>query len=381
MATPKRRPWRTLLAVFGIYALLAGSSLVVVNRSVGEISDLRMMAMFELAVHSSLLRGEADLYLDALSRPATDSKRLNARVATRVANITGLLSRVEETGILTPEIMTRVSRLRADLALLRAAGGMADPTVGERFRTEIVSTVKDLQHAAELTITGQTKALNTFSAWTIWLSAALAGFGLLVVMLVADLRAKNSRLLKLSNQDALTGLSSRRHAQQRGTAMAEAARHEATPLTLAVIDIDHFKSVNDTHGHLVGDEVIRTVAAMLGEMAGHNAVSARMGGEEFLIVMPRTGTATAVAVCEKLQAALAERPLGTLPRVTISVGVATGLGHSADFARLYQLADQALYDAKRRGRDRIAIHSETDTIHTLARHRRNPPHAAQAAQA
>lgn len=358
------------------YLLAAGLALTAVDRSVDQIKTIRMMSMFELAVHSSLLRGEADLYLATFSAGTDrgDQTRLSNRVATRVANISGLLARVRSLDVLDADVAERIERLRADLGLLKSAGGASDPQVVERFRQQIITTVQTLQHATELTITQQTKALDVFSGWTRELTAVLAGIGLIVLLLVYNLQAKNRQLLVLSNQDALTGLSSRRHAHQQGLHHIQAARADGTGLCMAVIDIDHFKAVNDRFGHLVGDQVIRRVADELAGLPGTGKLAARMGGEEFLLLWPRSDLTTATARCMLLQARLAGLDHGVLPKVTVSIGLAVGQGAEVDFDRLYHMADEALYVAKHRGRDGIAFYGEADLIHSVG----HPPAAGVA---
>lgn len=367
----KRFPHSGLLlaGLLAVYVVAAGLALAAVDRSVGQIKTIRMMSMFELAVHSSLLRGEADLYLATFTGGAdrTDQARLSNRVATRVANIAGLLARVRSLDVLDAEVAERIERLRVDLGLLKSAGGVSQPEVAERFRQQIITTVQTLQHAAEHTITHQTEALDTFSGWTRELTAILAGIGLVVLLLVYNLHAKNRQLLVLNNQDALTGLSSRRHAHQQGLLHTQAARADGTALCLAVIDIDHFKAVNDRYGHLVGDQVIRRVADALAGLPGAGKLAARMGGEEFLVLWPRTDVGTATSWCAQLQAGLAGLDQDLLPKVTVSIGLAAGQGAEVDFDRLYHMADEALYVAKRRGRDGIAFYGEADLIHTVAR--------------
>lgn len=169
----------------------------------------------------------------------------------------------------------------------------------------------------------------------------------------AALAVSNARLMadltRLAESDPLTGLANRRAFDQ--AFAREAARSARTfePLTVIVLDIDHFKGVNDEHGHECGDDVLRHVGRRLADGARKMDVAARLGGEEFAVLLPDCGPAEGMDAAERLRAAIAaEAPLP----VTASAGVAT-LGVNVDDAsQLVGAADDALYEAKRTGRDR-----------------------------
>ena len=158
--------------------------------------------------------------------------------------------------------------------------------------------------------------------------------------------------------DDLTGLANRREtiaSLERAT--ASATRYER-PLALAIIDIDHFKNVNDTHGHPAGDAVIRKVALTAAEvMRGQDTVG-RLGGEEFAVVLPDCSAQDALAACERLRVAIRETDLeletGQRVFVTLSVGIAV-LGEGDTAADMIARADAALYEAKHGGRDRVLL--------------------------
>ncbi len=163
------------------------------------------------------------------------------------------------------------------------------------------------------------------------------------------------RTERMATTDGLTGLVNHRTFQERFDArLAEASRY-GRRLSLLLTDIDHFKSVNDTYGHPVGDQVLRGVAALLGQEARTTDLVARYGGEEFAIVMPETDAAGARVIAERIRervaAAVSETGLGPL-RVTVSIGLATFPADGDRKARLVEAADGALYAAKRGGRNR-----------------------------
>ena len=170
------------------------------------------------------------------------------------------------------------------------------------------------------------------------------------------LSLRNAELLgeveRLATRDSLTGLANRRLFDE--SVQREAARSArlGAPLSLLVLDVDHFKQVNDTYGHQTGDDVLREVAdALVANTKGFD-VAARYGGDEFVVLLPGCRHDDAIAVAQRARAAIA-REVGGAP-VSISVGVATMPDNACDAERLLAAADAALYDAKRTGRDRVS---------------------------
>ena len=160
----------------------------------------------------------------------------------------------------------------------------------------------------------------------------------------------NRRLAEQALTDHLTGLANRRHgAHELERAVALAVRH-GQALALARIDVDHFKSVNDTHGHQTGDEVLAEVAARLLRAVRGGDELARWGGDEFVVIQPATERGGAARAAERLRAAVASAPVGALD-VTVSVGWAHWAGDTPD--DLLARADRALYRAKAQGRNTI----------------------------
>jgi diguanylate cyclase (GGDEF)-like protein len=156
--------------------------------------------------------------------------------------------------------------------------------------------------------------------------------------------------------DQLTGLLNRRGLDDRLTELSQRALviGADTPIALLAADLDHFTAINDTYGHLRGDEVLRDVAAIIRRQLRRFELAYRMGGEEFLIVLPGQDTAGATATAEAIRTAIElGRPGGV--DVTISVGVAAGSVADTDGRRLLHAADAAVYAAKRAGRNRIAV--------------------------
>lgn len=163
-------------------------------------------------------------------------------------------------------------------------------------------------------------------------------------------------------RDGLTGVFNRAHFDERLTQELINARRHGRPLCLAMVDIDHFKRVNDNWGHQTGDAVIREVAETLMNAVDNNDSVYRYGGEEFAILIPERHQDDAAAMLETIRARIAETPIchdGETVPVTVSIGVSEGR-EGISPRELVRLADQALYAAKQAGRNRL-ISAETET--------------------
>jgi len=153
--------------------------------------------------------------------------------------------------------------------------------------------------------------------------------------------------------DHLTGLANRRRFERQLEREVARTRRYGRPFCLLMLDIDHFKRVNDTHGHEAGDGVLRRLANTL--QAGTRGIdmAARIGGEEFAVLLTETDFARGVEVAERLRAAIRETQIPAVGNVTVSVGLAEFNAATPDARSLFAAADSALYEAKRAGRDRI----------------------------
>jgi two-component system cell cycle response regulator len=175
-----------------------------------------------------------------------------------------------------------------------------------------------------------------------------------------EARQASEHFREMAHRDVLTGLYNRRYVDERlPTLLGEAATH-GTPISLAIVDLDHFKQINDTLSHSTGDTVLQHVAQLLVEAAPDPAIAARMGGEEFLLVFPGADEAEARRRCEALRLRLRAHgwgPItGSLP-VTASIGVTTAADGQGIASTLLSQADHNLYAAKRGGRDRVVADS------------------------
>jgi diguanylate cyclase (GGDEF)-like protein len=171
-----------------------------------------------------------------------------------------------------------------------------------------------------------------------------------------EARRATDTFRELAHRDALTGLHNRRHADEELPAALAAGAADGTPVSVALIDLDHFKRVNDTLSHATGDTVLRRVAGLLTAAAPPGALVARIGGEEFVVLLTRTDGAAAVRACERIRAAVAGADWSAVTRglpVTCSIGVTTVTGAGPTPATALAAADRNLYAAKRSGRDRV----------------------------
>lgn len=182
----------------------------------------------------------------------------------------------------------------------------------------------------------------------------------------ADLQQALERIQRLATRDELTGLYNRRHLRDELAREAERAQRQRAPLALCLIDVDHFKPINDRHGHALGDEVLCGLSDLLLRLTRTGDILGRWGGEEFLLLLPATPLAQAAEVVDRLRAAAgAAMVSASLPelRVSFSAGLAPVDAVDSIEAAL-ELADRALYRAKAEGRDRVCVDAGTTAADT-----------------
>jgi diguanylate cyclase (GGDEF)-like protein len=158
--------------------------------------------------------------------------------------------------------------------------------------------------------------------------------------------------------DPLTGIANRRRLEEQGEQEVERARRFRRPLTLLLLDLDHFKSINDRFGHATGDHVLKAVARLVGNNLRQTDLFARLGGEEFVALLPETDLDTAEILAEQLRHLLSFAPLrhdGLAIEVTASIGVAAYCPELSSVAAILRAADEALYAAKSGGRNQVVV--------------------------
>jgi diguanylate cyclase (GGDEF)-like protein len=176
---------------------------------------------------------------------------------------------------------------------------------------------------------------------------------------VAISQSREKEQERAANMDALTGVHNRRWLQEALATLKAEEDRDKLPLAVLMLDVDHFKTFNDTYGHKAGDLVLQMVARTIRRSLRPSDMLARYGGEEFVVILPTTPVKQAMAVAERLRCAVASSETSVeqgqaLPPVTISIGVAA-LADMAKLEQAFETADKALYEAKRLGRDRVEL--------------------------
>lgn len=169
------------------------------------------------------------------------------------------------------------------------------------------------------------------------------------------LRQNIDRLRAEADLDPLTGLANRRRFRKALGNELERFRRYGTPCALIMLDIDHLKKINDAHGHSVGDVMIRHVAATLAAASRGNDTAARLGGEEFALLLAGVNEKQAVTAAARLQPTLSAEPIEGAGLATVSLGVAACPAHATSERSLYAASDKALYRAKNEGRNRVEV--------------------------
>jgi diguanylate cyclase (GGDEF)-like protein len=179
--------------------------------------------------------------------------------------------------------------------------------------------------------------------------------GLLALFVIRQLRKARS-WKRMASLDPLTGVANRRGVEQFTAAAMRQARSRHEPLAVLALDLDRFKQINDNYGHAAGDRVLQHIARACQDALRDNDLLGRIGGEEFLVVLPGSDLHDAAEVAERLRGRIEALTLEDLPtglRTTISIGVAQMTPRDSGFADLEQRADLALYRAKSSGRNRV----------------------------
>jgi diguanylate cyclase (GGDEF)-like protein len=198
------------------------------------------------------------------------------------------------------------------------------------------------------------------NAYTFMLGAVSQFFisSLFVLMLSYKL---NQRLESIATIDGLTGVLNRRGLEDAAVKMQDMCKRINLSMAILLIDIDHFKKVNDVHGHLAGDEVLRHLAKVIGPILRSSDVLGRYGGEEFCAFLPNTTENDALGLAERVRAAVEASPISINQKnikTTVSIGVADSVRAGYDFKGLVATADSAMYAAKNDGRNRVASYTQ-----------------------
>ncbi|MCB0386821.1 MAG: GGDEF domain-containing protein, partial [Bdellovibrionales bacterium] len=173
----------------------------------------------------------------------------------------------------------------------------------------------------------------------------------------------NLELHTLAVHDDLTGLYNSRHIRRSLRSWMEIQDGSLLPVSLVMFDVDHFKQVDDTYGHAVGDLVLKELGSLIRSHLRAQDIGGRCGGEEFAVLLPRTELNQAEVVAERLRAAVEELTIlskGQKLKITVSLGVATAPLHGKSADDLFEAADQSLYLSKRSGRNKVSTAAELE---------------------
>ncbi len=303
-----------------------------------------------LVGHSPVLSGgQSELGWRVVVREPLDSALQPVRALSRQLLLIGLLAAL---------VCSAVAYLLA-VRLSRPLGALA-ATVRRIEAGEVDAPFPPSQGPAEVrlldqAVRGMTESLLRKERELEAINASLENT---VAMRTAALEAANEELARLATRDPLTGVFNRRWFDDKLRDSIQLARRQGSGIALLLLDIDHFKRINDLHGHDVGDAVLRQFAALLGSQTRGSDCVARIGGEEFALLMPGTARAEgALQVAAKLRAATAETEFPVVGRISFSAGVSLWSSSDDDEtgAQLVKRADEALYRAKAGGRDRCEL--------------------------
>lgn len=359
------------VAMVLVYVVLAALAMTVIWSGVLGVKDMRFIRVIDIARQAEVLYRESNALADSLHRAAggdavANYRERRARVVLRLNAVAASVADLEINGLIPAAVAERLNRLELALDTIPRELPSEDDAradlepIAEALTARAIYFGGDVQQELHQTMATQTRILSGYATWVGVLSVIVAFAGLALLLMLIALHRKNGALQRLATEDPLTGLPNRRTALERGRSLVGLARRLQQPLSVVVLDLDRFKAINDRYGHPAGDSVIaqagRTMAA---EVRGSD-VLARIGGEEFMLVLPDTDAAGARAISEKLLAALARTHVqcgaDRIP-VTASAGIASGHGTSLDLDALYAEADRGMYAAKNTGRNRITVRS------------------------
>ena len=335
---------RTLFRFDEFYFVLVEPGQQILDFRVHERGGVRQPARIK-SVNSGLFgwtveRREALLVEDWLRAPAELRQRAESTgKETGSVIVVPLIERGVVTGLLSVQHTEPGVYSQADLHLMQQLAAQVAPAVADARAFE---DLEDYRLRLEARVTERTHELEKASAEK--------------ERLIGALRERSLKLERESREDPLTGLANRRHFAQRLAAEMEVALAVGHPLSIAVGDLDHFKVINDRLGHAIGDKVLNEVATLMRGECRPSDLVARIGGEEFALILPGLSQEQGLQFCERLRAGVENhdwRQLQPDLTVTLSIGLSQWDG-SAEVPELLQAADIQLYRAKRAGRNQVA---------------------------
>ncbi len=371
-----RHRWR--IALVAGYLVLATATISAISLYAQRVDD--QVGAAYTAAASNIVRGQHEVSMlrhsteDFLHDPTPRLEQRIQRVLDNIENHAetgrngferlGLTQRVQA------EILASLDQALERLPRLRAltSAALTEPERRDEFRALAMdientlafaySTLHELNHEAAA---GHQDLMRVLSGMVIGLGALLLLIVAALLWSVDKMLGQREALETLTVTDLLTGLPNRRALLQNAQQLIAQRAKEEKPVSLALLDVDHFKRVNDRAGHPEGDRTLEEIGRRLTAFVRSQDTIARLGGEEFGLLMPDTDAAGAQTLCERIREDI-EQHIGVLTadgeRLTVSIGVACGYdGDTARFDKLYARADEALYKAKRRGRNCVVVDS------------------------
>lgn len=341
--------------MLGLYLFAAVLTLLLVLQGVSAVWQARPVMVLAQVHHIESLAADVAIFRATGGTVPAGRRGSLALIETRLADFRALGGGLDAS--VPPDVAADLARVEAIVATLATHPPEAQQ---ERLSRDLASITAILsgtvgQHVQEA-MALQSQRLQAYAATVGGLAVMMLALGFGLIDLAIRLARRNQKLSEMANFDPLTGLANRRMVELQADALFLLARRTGRPVAVAVVDLDRFKSVNDTYGHLTGDAVLRHVAGVIASQRRSSDIVGRMGGEEFVVLMPDTDSVGAGRVCEMLRRQLEEAPFphpqGAIS-VTASFGIASAIGEVVDFATLYHAADSALYRAKDGGRNRV----------------------------
>ncbi len=336
-----------------------------------ETAALKLATLSVVRGERGYLLTQDEVFLEPYLEGDAQSRRTAARLEQMLADNPQQMQRLAALKVsLDKQLESTASVIAlAQDGSRRAAVDRIASGLGRNDIEEIIARIESLEAAEHAHLNVRTQRADTASRRT---NVFIELFGVVGMLLLAvggifaiALRrslaredAAMAQLRRLAETDELTGLSNRRELLRSLDRRIASSKRTNRPLSVAILDIDRFKRVNDTYGHPAGDEVIKAVGHAATQMMRDQDIVGRLGGEEFVIVFPDCDTEAAFGACERLRRAIAQLPIlienGHAITITLSFGVARFTGDD-DRTSLIARADEALYQAKEGGRDQVRL--------------------------
>ncbi|MWV27841.1 sensor domain-containing diguanylate cyclase [Aurantiacibacter rhizosphaerae] len=336
-----------------------------------ETTRLRLAALSAMNSERGYLITRDDTYLNAVESDGTALRAGLSRLQGLLADdpaytltLVRLERRIENHLNTVSTMVTLASEGREAEVMRRVSAGE-----GRQAMAAIAEVIDRLEQSESDSLAQRTARLETLRDQSERMQRVLGVVGLALLLLgtIAAIMLRrsllressaNDELRRIALTDDLTGLANRREVLRSLDRMIASSRRDGRPLSIAILDIDRFKQVNDRYGHPAGDEVIRMVGKLTSSFMREQDLVGRLGGEEFIVAFPDCDAASAMQACERLRSAIAGTTIitegGDVLNITLSSGVAQ-FGANSDRTRLIARADAALYDAKEGGRDQVRL--------------------------